>query len=144
MKVIREHIVMHGGKHLVTGYVRANWFERRAITRLMQQGRHNLRPAYNWAGPKRHRASFILKPKGRYNADTGPDNRPGRTLRVITKKDFNWIDINALVLGGMAWPSYPVATLIGVTALGALSLYLTHLARKKSHEVSKVQGKAAQ
>ncbi len=132
MKVIREHIIMHGNKHLVVGYVRANWFERRAITKLMNAKRHNLRPAYNWAGPKRHRASFIIKAKGRYNADTGPDVRTSRLLSLATKKEFNWIDLWALVLGGLTWQDYPITTMVGLCLVGALSLYLTHVVRKQS------------
>lgn len=125
MKVIRQPIRIHGNKVIRVAYVKANWFERRVLRRMMRDGRHNLRPAHNWAGPRSLGASFILRPKGRPNPDPGPDVRPSRWYTLITRKHFNWMDMTAMTVAAVTWREHFWPTALGLTLVAGLSAFLT-------------------
>lgn len=138
MKVIRQPIRLHGNKVVHVAYVKANWLERRVLRRMMREGRHNLRPAHNWAGPRSLGASFILRAKGRPNPDPGPDVRPPRWLAFITRKHFNWLDMVAISVAAVTWREHPIVTAVGMVGVAGLSVFLT--VREARRGYVKVQG----
>lgn len=93
MKVFRQYVrTGPKSKPAVFAYVKAGWFERRAIRKMMGAHRHNLRPAHNWAGPRAVGASFVLRRKGVPNPDIGPDRRPPKWLTWLFDKQFTNFD----------------------------------------------------
>lgn len=124
MKIIREHVRLQSG--VVTfAYVKANWFERRALDRMMRDGRHNLRPAHNYTGPRKVGASYIIKPKGRPNPDPGRMLGPSSLATWLLKKEFNNLDgIGISIATAAAWYELYVAAGVTMGVFIAASIYL--------------------
>jgi len=126
MKVIRTSVKVTSGAVVSFAFIRANWFERRHLDRMMRSKRHNLRPAHNWAASRTHRASYIMKRKGVLNHDAGPD----RTyippyLRFMLKTEFTWPDMIAMTLSftlidmGHTYSGWGVGLLCGAISIAA-------------------------
>lgn len=111
-------------------YVRANWFERRALDRMMRAKRHNLRPAHNWPGPRKYRASYVLRAKGRPNPDTGPQLGLSPFAKWLLRPTFNQLDGINVSVGTLAcWQGYWVTGITCLVVLTLVSLYLSHRLR---------------
>lgn len=134
MKVFRQRIAIPSG-HLIYAYVRANPLERLILDRMMRSGRHNLRPAHNWAGPRKYRASYILKPKGRPNPDMGPDLKQiSHVRRFFTLDAFTWFDMVSLMIPSALYAEgFKIPALILGTILAGTSLYIKHQLRKLTY-----------
>ncbi len=124
MRIYRQFVSL-GSRPVVFAYIRANWFERRAIRRIA--ARHNLAPAYDWPGPRRYKASFVLAPKGRLCPDRGPCPHPEVNpwyRRIVLDRRFTWLDTGILAASGPGFAHWPLASAMVVMLLVGLSAYL--------------------
>lgn len=133
MKVFREHLRLSGGKLLVFGYIRANWFERRAIRKLITGGNTRIvEMPRDWPAAKQHRAQFAIgstkATRARMVAASRGNLSP--TIRWLLKPEFNWLDmIGVTVTGAWFLAGFPIsATIIGSLLAGA-STYLRYRLR---------------
>lgn len=132
MKVFRERHRLASGKLLSFTYIRANWFEARALRARIKAGRPNLHemPA-KWPAAKRYRAQFALNRHAAVRAADRPN--PGRivtAVRWLLKPEFNWLDmIGVTVTGVILLAGYPVTSAVLGTIMAAGSTYLRHKLR---------------
>lgn len=135
MKIYIQRIKAQSGRQMPRfAYIKASWLERIALRRMMRARRHNLRPGYNWPGPKEFGAQFILKPKGRPNVDTGPNPKGySKFYRIMTTPTFTMIDLlpllglSAVQLSTQPWITAMAWSSVGVTTLLSGVLYLARV-----------------
>ena len=127
MRITRRSFRVGAARYSVA-YVTANWFERRAIKRMMLDKRHNLRPAHNWLEPSKHGASFVMRRKGASNADYGPDpTRRYPILKLAIRPEFSWLDFFALAMSSTLWIfGHEVVGWIVAGGLGTIAIYLRY------------------
>lgn len=132
MKLTKVYVRPTLGQLIVLGYIRANWFERRALRRR-QSDRPNLRemPTY-WPAAVEHKANFAIRRKGAKIGMPKFGKGVGRLTRFLLKPEFNYLDmIGMTVTGAIVLAGYHLAAML----LGLVCIAVSTVARHRLKEV---------